>query len=228
VNVYYHRGAMGDIVHSLVAVRTLGKGVYVTALNKERHDSLATLLRLQRYITDVEHCRSIHTRTGGWKPDHVTHDMNLPAYLPTDCDLIKAHHVKYGVQMFRHWSPWLDPDPTWTSGKCDRAVVNRTFRYRNPKADWKAELAWLRANYAEVAFVGTREESLEWDLPWIETPTVADLARVIYESRYFAGNQSLAFTIALGYGVQHTLETAPNHFQCIYPCEHQRLLCATS
>jgi len=228
VNVYYHRGAMGDIVHSLVAVRTLGKGVYVTSLSKERHDSLATLLRLQRCIVDVEHCRSIHTRTPGWKPEHVTHDMNLPAYIPADSDLIQAHHFRHGAQMFRHWSPWLDPDPTWIKGKYDRAVVNRTFRYRNPRADWDAEIEWLRTKYAEVAFVGTQAEAADSRLPWIETPTVADLARVIYESRYFSGNQSLAYTLALGYGVEHTIEPAPNHRQCLYPCDHQHQLCAIS
>jgi hypothetical protein len=205
---FFHCGQMGDIVYSLPTVRAIGPGRYVTSLRKDRHDSLATLLRLQSCITEVDHWPD--GRPLDWTtPPGTTHDLNLmrmPEYAPLHVrTLIESHALPFGVAVDSR--PWLEPDPSWERGKHNRAIVSRSFRYRRPDIDWEAELARLWEDHDTVVFVGLWSEYLDFHevvdaqtsalpLLYLPTETAADLARIIYESRSFSGNQSFPLSIA--------------------------------
>lgn len=228
MNVYYHRGAMGDIVQALPTIRAMGKGELVCSMAPHRVESLATFLRLQRCITGVRH---VPRPMWNQRIPGVTCDLNAVFDLPGPAkrSIIVAHAQALGVSLVAPASPWLDPDPSWVRGAHDRVLVNRTHRYRHPRAPWAAVLKKERAIYAEMAFVGTPKEHADFqaefgEITYLPTETVADLARAIYESRKLLCSQSLAFTIALGFGIDHVLECAPDHTNCLYPVDWQKVM----
>lgn len=223
MNRYFHAGQLGDIVYSLPTVRALGPGAFVTSLRRDRHDSLASLLRLQSCITEVEHFARGGNLDFANLPPGTTHDLNqmrLPQYAPLHVrTLLASHALPFGVEV--NADPWLEPGPGWERGKYNRAIVNRSFRYRRPDIDWRDEIRGLCAVHDEVVFVGLESEYVDFCgqtvLPWLPCETAADLGRVIYESRTFSGNQSFPLSIAVGYGLPHYIERAPGHSNCNFP-----------
>lgn len=222
MNVYYHRGAMGDIIQSLPTVRILGRGVYQTSMRRDRHDSIATLLKIQRCI---EHTEWVRRPAWNALPPGTTHDLNRVFEMsdPHLRQIVVSHAIPHGVCLFQPWRPWLDACPTWTRAKYDRTLINRTFRYRNPRADWRSQLG------GECLFVGQPDEHADFQsnygpIPYLPTANCYELAKAVYESTRVACSQSLVFTLALGYGVPHTLETAPGHTNCIYNTPTQTLM----
>lgn len=223
MNIYYHCGQMGDIIYSLPTVRALGPGRFLTSLRKDRHDQLEPLLRLQSCIKGVGHFA--HGRPLDWNntPPEVTHDLNLmrmPQYGPLHLrTLVESHALPFGVKV--NSIPWLDPEPAWVRGKHNRAVVNRSFRYRRTDIDWRSEVLRLSDTHDSVVFVGLEQEFADFCgrvvLPWKPCKDALDLAQFIYESKTFSGNQSFPLSLAVGYGLPHRIERGPGHTNCNFP-----------
>lgn len=224
MNRFYHCGQLGDIIYSLPTVRALGGGAFCTSLRKDRHMQLEPLLRLQSCIVDVEHWPGGRPLDWANTPPGMTRDLNAmrrPEYAPLHIrTLIASHALPFGVTVDS--TPWLDPAPGWQRGKYDRAIVARSFRYRRPDIDWHVEVQHQRAGFADVVFVGLESEyenflGITPDIPWIPCADALALARVIYESRAFSGNQSFPLSLAVGYGLPHRIERAPFHTNCSFP-----------
>lgn len=223
--VYYHCGQMGDIIYSLPTVRTIGPGKFVTALNWMRHHTLAPLLELQSCITEVEHFEGGRPLDFLHVPPGTTHDLNLmrmPEYFPLHVrTLVQSHALPFGVSV--DYKPWLDAGEGWERGKYDRAVVNRSFRYRRPDINWREEIGTLYTMHRDVVFVGMQAEYEDFCntagdiLPWKYCSDSLVLAQFIYESRQFSGNQSFPLSLAVGYGIPHHIERAPGHTNCNFP-----------
>lgn len=240
MNTYYHAGQFGDIAYSLPTVRALGPGKFITCLRRERHDLLEPLLRTQPYITDVAH--DPHGRMFDWMrvPVEVTHDLNSfrkKEFGIADRTLVRAHGLPFGIDP--PTTAWLVPPPEWKRASKPHALVARSFRYHNKRVNWPGVLDHLRHKHGEVFFVGTESEWLAFrafdvrckqggyggfqvgrtdhGLQWLRTPTLVDLAREIYEARYFAGNQSMPLALAIGLGVDHAVEVCPEAPNCSFP-----------
>lgn len=225
-NVYFHAGQLGDVIYALPTIRALGPGKLITSLRRDRHDSLATFLRLQSCITEVEHFARGGNLDFANLPPGTTHDLNqmrLPQYAPLHVrTLIASHSLPFGVEV--NSDPWLEPGNKWERGYFDRAIVSRSFRYRRTDIDWRAEIDRLSTMHRYVCFVGLKSEYSDFrasypDLPevsFIPCPAAEDLARVIYESRSFSGNQSFPLSLAVGFGVPHRIERAPFHSNCSF------------
>lgn len=226
-NVYFHAGQLGDIVYALPTIRALGPGKLITSLRRDRHDSLASLLRLQSCITDVEHFARGGNLDFANLPPGTTHDLNqmrLPQYAPLHIrTLVASHALPFGVEV--NSDPWLEPGPGWVRGHYNAAIISRSFRYRRPDINWLAEFARLHKEHDEVVFVGLESEYEDFHTnacpsPYVQYMPCSDartLARVIYESRSFSGNQSFPLSLAVGFGVPHRIERAPGHQNCTFP-----------
>lgn len=222
-NVYFHCGQMGDIAYSLPTVRALGPGKFITCLRKERHDLLEPLLRLQPYITDVAH--DPHGRMFDWNrvPVEVTHDLNSfrkREFKLEGHTLVRVHGIPFGCNPAT--MPWLTPAHDWKKGAHQRALIARSFRYHNPSVNWPALAKHLRLKHDRIAFVGLEAEWREFQkivpgIDWLPTANLADLARAIYESHYFAGNQSMPLALAIGLGVEHAVEVCTEAPNCSFP-----------
>lgn len=230
MNTFFHAGQLGDLVYALPTIRALGGGKLITSIRKERHDSIATLLRLQPYITDIAH--DPDGRMFDWMrvPAEVTHDLNSFRKREYSFDiarksLVWSHGRPFDLDL--DGTPWLSPAPEWARGRLDLAIVSRSPRYHSPTVNWSEELKRLRGEYAQVAFVGSEPEwaaflATDPEIPLLRTPTILDLARSLYESRYFAGNQSLPLSLAIGFGLSHSIEVAPTAPNCSFPVDYQR------
>lgn len=222
--VYYHCGQLGDVIYSLPTIQAIGPGKLVTSLRKDRHDSLATFLRHQSCITEIEHFPG--GRPLDWQnvPPGMTHDLNLmrqPQYAPLHVrPLIESHALPFGVEVDS--ISWLEPARGWGFARYDRALVSRSFRYRRDDISWRVEIDYLFERHPDVVFVGLESEYVDFcrvgaAIPWLPCATAEDLARAVYESRAFSGNQSFPLSLAIGFGLPHRIERAPGHGNCSYP-----------
>ena len=91
----------------------------------------------------------------------------------------------------------------------DKIVIHRTFRHRNQFINYK----FLR-NYDDLIFIGTKDEyeDLKKDVPnleFCECKNFLEMARIIKSSRFFIGNQSIAYPMAEALKVPRLLEAEP-------------------
>jgi hypothetical protein len=91
--------------------------------------------------------------------------------------------------------PWLkNISPVRTR----EIVINNTFRDRDVTLDWNV----LKGLEKRSVFVGFEREYdtfrkvIGLDIPWHQTKTILEFARVIRGAKLFIGNQSLAFALA--------------------------------
>lgn len=210
MNVYAHSGKLGDIVYALPAVRALGPGMFVVKLDgpeisNDEGDSILPLLKMQPYITDVG-------RRG-----EATHDFDcfrVISWMSIAHDLLTVQQARPFGAKITH-DPWLRPGEGWVIGKHARTVVARSPRYHNPAMDWGREMSQA----VNPVFVGSWNEYQAFPvrIPYLATESVVDLAKAIYESEGFIGNQSFPLSLAVGLGVPARMERAPGHHNCDYP-----------
>ena len=91
----------------------------------------------------------------------------------------------------------------------DKIVIHRTFRHRNQFINYK----FLR-NYDDLIFIGTKDEyeDLKKDVPnleFYECKNFLEMARIIKSSKFFIGNQSIAYPMAEALKVPRLLEAEP-------------------
>lgn len=221
--VFHHSGDIGDIIYSLAAMKAMGGGVmYVSPecrypyprkpnlcwnMGNDTIAPLVPLLRQQDYVWDCRFTSGIPASTdvdfNAFREFYRTHRPE------NFFSLYRLHLLACGVD-YPETDPWLTVD---FGRKIDGRpiIVNRTPRYRNARFPW-ASLITQRAK--QMAFVGLRDEYNEFckvtpaamTVPYVETPTLLDLARVIKGSSVFVGNQSSPMAIALGLGKNVVVE----------------------
>jgi hypothetical protein len=202
---FKHSGQLGDIIYSLFTVKALcgdsKKAVFyinlyetikmhwydsvkiVYGVDKESYNFIAPLIASQPYIEKVL----------VYKGERVNYDFDVSLFNYRSGLKIQPNIINYydniDYSKVDKWLtlPKIDGFPRFN-------VLNRTRRYRNDIL-----------NYAEVAkkfcFVGLRAE-VDFDIPRIPVQNALQLADVLNHCHCFVGNQSLAYAIAWGLGVE--------------------------
>ena len=224
---FKHSGALGDLVYSLPIVRHLGGGEFYLHLNQmtwigqhyygappnpfhqgrmtpQDYDYMQSFMLAQPYISAFD----------TMSPEReITHNLDRfrPAFVGHPTNYIDLYAQTFNITEPLSNRPWLTVPSIELLPRGRTIVINRTERWIPPTPGpmW-AELRRSGAE-AQAVFVGLRHEyqkfqaDTHWSLPWIETPTMLDLARVIAGAAQFIGNQSSALAMAIGLGVPSIL-----------------------
>lgn len=232
MKTYKHSGTFGDLIYSLSVVKKMTPGMFVVALeNIERcvaeygyrpdevdtahrgrftfqdYQMLAPLLRRQSYIQDV----------GTWTPGTSQPDVDLDRFRGVlfrgfEGNYVQAYHMTFGLPFDSAMleETWLEADATQIAP----VVINRTFRYRCPNGTGTWQGLLEQANISQNGvFVGTPDEhedfvkSTGFRVQYHAVQDFKELADVIAGADLFMGNQSAAYSIAMGLGKSSVLET---------------------
>ena len=224
---FKHSGALGDLIYSLPIVQHLGGGEFYLHLNQmdwigqhyygalpnpfhqgrmttKDYDYMQSFMLAQPYISAFDTMspeREITHNLDRFRPSFVGHPTNY----------IDLYAQTFNITEPLSNRPWLTVPSIELLPRGRTIVINRTERWipTTPGPVW-AELRRSGAE-AQAVFVGLRHEyqkfqaDTHWSLPWIETPTMLDLAQVIAGAAQFIGNQSSALAMAIGLGVPSIL-----------------------
>lgn len=230
--VFHHSGDLGDIIYSLPVLKTLGGGVLFlspdcrhpypraprVSLNHPLANLLTPFLEMQPYVwqskftSDLPHSTDVDLNAfRDYYRDHKPNEVK---------SLFRMHLDTYGLD-FPEDQPWLSVDAvTRVPGR--PIVVNRTPRYRNLHFPW---LGLIRRYGEKMVFVGLEGEAEEFHrlaaaagckIPWLKTPDLASLARVIDGAAVFIGNQSTPMALALGLGKNVIQECWQGNANCLF------------
>jgi hypothetical protein len=244
---FKHSGATGDLLYSLAITKHMGGGEFYLHLNQmdwigqhyygalptpfhqgrmtqSDFDYMRDFMLAQEYITLFDTVGSqteITHNLDRFRPLFVGHPTNYLDIYATAFGLSTQERAKMNSQ------PWLSvPQPTKIPGKT--IVINRTQRWipSAPSSAW----AELRPQVeTQAVFVGLPQEydafklSTGWDqIIYYPTHTQLDLAKVIAGAECFIGNQSQAYALAVGLGVEEILcevrEDLPlERNECFFP-----------
>jgi hypothetical protein len=204
---FKHSGDMGDVIFSLPVIRALGGGVLYldpdgglssplvkwkgrqrTKLNAAIIDSAAPLLRMQPYIQEVRH----------WHGEPVDVDLDQFRRHIRFNNLSDSHLAALGLPLTERDAPWLSVDAP--ARIADRPLaLARNFRYHGNDDFWEGTLAEIKDR---AFFVGHPKEhdvfvhAFGHDVPYVPTPDLLSLARVLAGCEQFIGNQGLPHAIA--------------------------------
>lgn len=229
-NIYHHTGDMGDVIYSLPTIKAIGPGMLWlspenhfayplpthTPVTPEWAASLASLLNLQDYIFRCQYTPAY--------PHSTDYDLNSHRayYIERGNDkfntLFRLHLMKFKVD-YPEDQPWLTVDRADTiEGR--PIMVNRTQRWNDPKFDWTA---LVKNHKHQMFFVGTSKEYEMFrkfdphrEVPYVKTPQLLDLARLIQGCKVFVGNQSTPMAIAFGLNKPVIQETWPLNRNCVF------------
>lgn len=220
---FIHSGDVGDVIYALPVMRHVSPAGFHLILGtktKTRRPfddvwvaNVAPLLQIQGYIRSIRK-QSVQDR---WDLDcdpfrqlliHKWHrGKTITSYV---CDLF---HAPYQCSE----QPWLRVDqPLKIEGR--DICVNRTKRYRNHRFPWHR----VYDNYgARMFFIGSLDEYDDFQthvgqVPYCQTATLLDVARLIAGSAMFVGNQSVAYAIAEGLKHRTLQEADPRLCDCIW------------
>jgi predicted GH43/DUF377 family glycosyl hydrolase len=220
----YHSGNLGDIIYSLPAMKVLGFGVYYlgvdTSMNPKPDlrevmspklvQTIAPLMLAQPYVRAVYFTQHMPI---------VSYDLNLFRNFAAPEKNLVAQSLDAcclsAENFFNDQTPWLDVDPVPLRRG---VVVHRSHRWRNPSFPWAEVYDRFRA---EMVFVGTSEEHASFVsdfglIPYVPTPNLLELARIIAGCHLFIGNQSCPYAIAEGLKVNTLQETFPQIANCLF------------
>lgn len=246
MTTFLHSGTAGDTVYSLAAVKKMGGGEYRIGIeNLERilphygyradecdpahrgrytlkdYEMLAPLIAHQSYITDVK----------PWYPGDAEPDVNLDHYRAVLYRSFEGNIVESYFRTFNlAWTPaeyentWLEADPIREAA----VVVNSTPRYRDPEAAgiWLDMCTNAGLEHNGI-FVGTPAEHEQFvintgcKIPYRAVQDFLELASLIQGADLFLGNQSMAYSIAVGLGKASVLEIHKikpmQYSECYFP-----------
>jgi hypothetical protein len=232
MQTYKHSGTFGDLIYSLSVVKKMGGGSFLVALeNIERcvaqygyrpdevdpmhkgrftfkdYELLKPFLQRQSYIQDV----------GTWTQGTPDADVDLDRFRGLlfrgfEGNYVQAYHMTFGLPFSAEdlQQPWLEAD----AKKIAPIVINRTARYRCPNGtvQWQNMLAAADIVQNGV-FVGNKDEHEDFvkltgfSVQYYPVRDFKELADVVAGADLFMGNQSAAYSIAMGLGKSSVLET---------------------
>jgi hypothetical protein len=226
---YKHSGAFGDLIYSLPVVKHFGGGDFYLHLNQidwiGQHyygsppnpfhqgrltegdfEFMKSFMLAQKYINSFEILDP--------QKDAITHNLDRfrPVFVGHPTNYIDIYSSVFGLseQDARTCSgtPWLTV-PTHTTIEGRDIVINRTQRWipNTPGGQWAQ---WRDQGYeTRAVFVGLEDEysafgqATGWNIPWVTTKDMLELASVIAGADTFIGNQSQCYALAVGLGVQN-------------------------
>lgn len=243
---FKHSGTFGDLIYGLAAVKKMGGGDIEFAINNIEHcvaqygyrpdevdpmhrgrftdkdfDLLLPLLLRQDYIN----------RVLKWYPGDAEPDVDLDQFRGVlfrgfEGNYVEAYHRTFNLPFAAEMldETWLEADPKQIAS----VVINRTFRYRCPDGagTWQGLLE--QANITQNGiFVGTKNEhedfvkSTGFNVQYYAVQDFKELADIVAGADLFMGNQSAAYSIAMGLGKSSVLETIKikplKNNECYFP-----------
>jgi hypothetical protein len=219
--IFYHGGALGDIIYSLPTIRGLGGGTL--CLGKyDQFKNIKDLLITQPYIENVVY------------RNRFKDCVNLSTFVYVEATLRSWKNIEHLAVIYSLITKQvvnLDLNNPWLfdihAKKITKIVVNRTKKYRNVGA-YKRQLDWpLLNNYKnDCVFVGTEKEhywfnkETKIEIPYYKCNGALELAEVINGCDLFIGNQSFAFSIAEALKKNRILEVCWRLPNCIPATEN--------
>jgi len=168
---------------------------------------LKSFLHRQSYINDV----------GTWTDGTSDPDVDLDRFRGVlfrgfEGNYVQAYHMTFGVPFTLNVldEAWLEADAKTIAP----VVINRTFRYRCPQGTGTWQGLLEQANITQNGiFVGNKDEHNDFEkstgfrVQYYAVQDFKELADVIDGAELFMGNQSAAYSIAIGLGKSTVLET---------------------
>lgn len=223
MNRFKHSGALGDLIYSLPIVQQAGGGEFYLHLNQMdwigQHyygAPPAPFHQGRMNLADYEYMRSFMTaqpyitQFDVMRPNvEITHNLDRfrPAFVAHPANYLDLYAQIHGVDPDLMYAPWLTvPEPRQIPGR--PIVVNRTLRWTGaePSPIW-ADLQ-AQGLESQIVFVGLPDEyqafvqSTGLAVEYCPTQTMLDLAQIIAGAETFVGNQSQAYALAVGLGVE--------------------------
>jgi hypothetical protein len=227
--IYRHSGTFGDLIYSLSVVKKMGGGTFAVHLENiekcvaqygYRPDEVDPMHKSRFRTTDFDLIRPLLSRQSYidkvtvWTGDH---DVDLDRFRGVlfrgfEGNYVEAYHMTFGLPFAPEVlnETWLEAD----ANKVAPVVINRTFRYRCPNGTsaWQGLLEQANIGQNGV-FVGNKDEhenfenSTGFRVQYYPVQDFKELADVIAGADLFMGNQSAAYSIAMGLGKASVLET---------------------
>ena len=227
--IYKHSGTFGDLIYGLSVVKKMGGGTVAVALGNiekcvaeygYRPDEVDPMHRGRFRNADLDLIRPLLTRQSYidqatvWTGDQ---DVDLDRFRGVlfrgfEGNYVEAYYRTFDLPFTSdvYNETWLEADPVQMAS----VVINRTFRYRCPNGTGTWQNLLEQANIAQNGiFVGTQEEHEDFEkstgfrVNYYAVRDFKELADVIAGADLFMGNQSAAYSIAMGLGKSSVLET---------------------
>ena len=216
---FAHAGHMGDLIYSLSIVKELSKNYscnFFIVTNKKveqnylDHPSgnvfindraaklLLPLLKKQDYLNQVKI----------YKDEDIDINFDLFRKVPINLNFHSirwfSHLVGVPIKMSEKFL-----NVSENNDVKNKIVILRTKRYRNPFINYQ-----FLNQKKNLMFIGLKDEfnDLKKDVPNLEFYDCKDfleMAEIINSSKFFIGNQCLAYAIAEGLKVNRLLEASP-------------------
>jgi hypothetical protein len=241
--IFRHSGTFGDLIYSLSVVKKMGGGtfaVHVGNIEKcvaqygYRPDEVDPAHQGRFRNADFDLIRPLLTRqpyidaVTVWTGDH---DVDLDRFRGV---LFRGFEGNYVEAYYRTFDMPVTADiynETWLEADAKTVapvVINRTFRYRCPNGTGTWQGLLEQANISQNGiFVGTKDEHEDFEkstgfrVNYYAVQDFKELADVVAGADLFMGNQSAAYSIAMGLGKSSVLETIKikplQNNECYFP-----------
>jgi|TARA_B110000438_G_scaffold297702_1_gene344533 hypothetical protein len=223
---FLHSGHLGDLVYALPVIKELSKDhechFYIQSNKKipveyYKHPAGSVYIddrMLNLFLPLMKEQKFIH-RVEKYNDQKIDINFDIFRELPININFNSPRwyfHIA-GIQVDLA-DPYLFVDPHEKIK--NKIVIHRTFRHRNQFINYK-----FLERYGDLVFVGTKDEyeDLRKDvknLDLYDCKDYLDMARVIKASKFFIGNQSVAYPMAEAIKVPRILEAEPN-FPVVQP-----------
>ena len=224
---FKHSGALGDLIYSLPIVRHFGGGEFYLHLNQMDwigqhyygaapnpfHQGRMTAQDwnyMQSFMLAQPYIKTFDVMTPSTE---ITHNLDKfrPAFVGHPTNYIDLYAQTFNVAQTLSDQPWLSVAKIQLLPRGRTLVINRTQRWIPPTPGPLWDQLRHQGAETQAVFVGLEQEYIKfqsdtgWNLPWIQTPTMLELAQVIAGAAQFIGNQSSALAMAIGLGVPSVL-----------------------
>jgi hypothetical protein len=229
---YRHSGTLGDTIYALAILPIVARGKFLVAINnidvciskfgyavidpahvgrytEQDYEWLKPLLERQPYIEEV----------GKWykgdpNPDVDLDDFRAILFRGFRGNYIEAYHRTFQLPFDKEcmMRPWLACDPE----RVAPIVVSRTSRYHGGFKDginWHKELAKGKNLKENGIFIGSPKEHQDYcefancDIKYYPVRDFLHMTNVIAGADLFIGNQTFAYSLAMGTNTPSILET---------------------
>jgi hypothetical protein len=241
--IFKHSGTFGDLIYSLSVIKKMGGGTLAVALGNiekcvaeygYRPDEVDPMHKGRFRNQDFDILKPLLTRQSYidkitvWTGDQ---DVDLDRFRGVlfrgfEGNYVQAYHMTFGLP----FAPEV-LDETWIEADAKTiapVVINRTFRYRCPNGTGTWQGLLEQANITQNGvFVGNKEEHEDFEkstgfrVNYYAVEDFKELADVIAGADLFMGNQSAAYSIAMGLGKSSVLETIKikplQNNECYFP-----------
>lgn len=210
----YHGGDLGDTVYALPALRRLAYPVHLTLY--PNHGVTRALMDENNANQIIPLINAQPGMSADWKPsyepDGLRLDFGVRRFYKNGLNLADIHSHWVGHDHWHTEHPWLTID-----GKPDTVfpiVVARSARYRDDGFRWGPLYEQFQGR---ACFVGVPWEHEDFEhrygkIPYIQSPSLLEVARTIAHADVFIGNQSCPRAIAEGLKVPTVVEVGnPNN-----------------